>query len=100
MQVRFHSCAGPVTRAWLLVHPSTLSFHLSFAYFLTTLYIRFSISHPTVLHLSRCWCDHTINDLGIYLLRCLCRSEHTAAHDMLQNTIATITSKSGAHVQR
>jgi len=45
---RFLFCVGPVVRAWLLVRPSTPSFHLSSDYFLTTLRIHPGITHPIV----------------------------------------------------
>jgi hypothetical protein len=47
LQAHFCSCACIVVWAWLLAHPSTLSFHLSSAHFLTTFHIPFSISHLT-----------------------------------------------------
>jgi hypothetical protein len=53
-----------------------------------------------VPHFSRCQCGHTINDLGIHLLHCTCKSECTIAHDTLWNIVATIMSKSGVHKQR
>jgi hypothetical protein len=52
VRVHLHSCANTLRKAWLLVHPNTFSFCLSFAYFLTTLYIYLNITHPTILHLS------------------------------------------------
>jgi len=58
------------------------------------------VPYPIVSHLSWCQYDHIINDLGIHLLCCLCRSEFTVAHDMLRNIIATIAWESGAHIQR
>jgi hypothetical protein len=45
IQTHFHSCASPITRAWVLTRLNTTSFHLSFAHFLTTLHICFSIAH-------------------------------------------------------
>jgi hypothetical protein len=51
-----------------------------------------------VSHFSQCQCSHTIDDLGIHLLHCPCKSERIIAHDMFQDTIATIASQSGAHV--
>ncbi len=98
--ISLHSCASPVTRAWLLIHPSTFSFSLSFAYFFTTFHIHLSISHPTILHLSWCQCGHNINDLGIHLLRCSCKNECIVAHDTFWDTIVAITSESGAHIQK
>jgi hypothetical protein len=83
------------SRAWLLAHPSTCSAH-----FLTTFDICFDISHPTIPHLSRCQCGHTINNLGIHLLYCFCGSEHTSTHDTFWNIVVTVMSKNGAHVQR
>jgi hypothetical protein len=59
-----------------------------------------NIPHPTVPYLLWCKCGHTIDDLGIHLLRHLCENEHTTTHDTLWNTIATIALKSGAHIQR
>jgi predicted PurR-regulated permease PerM len=41
-----------------------------------------------------------MDDLGVHLLRCPCKNERIIAHDMLQNTIVAIASKSGAHIQR
>ncbi len=51
-------------------------------------------------YLSQCQCGHIVNDLGIYLLRCLCGSERTTTHDMLQDTIVVITLESEPHVQK
>jgi hypothetical protein len=87
-----HSRASPTIGAWLLDCPSTLSFWLSFVQFLIAFHIRLSIPHPTIPHLSHCRCGHTINDLGIHLLCCLCESGRIITHDMFQNTVATITS--------
>jgi hypothetical protein len=54
VQAHFHSYASLATRTWLLVCPSTLSFHLSFAHFFTTFSICFNIPHSTIVHFS--WC--------------------------------------------
>jgi len=94
------SCACPVVGAWLLVHPNTLSFHLSFAHFFITLCIRFNIPYPTILHFSRCKCGHIIDDLGIHLRHCSCESERITTHETFWNTIATIILESGTHVQK
>ncbi len=100
MWIRLCSCASPTIGAWLLVYPNILSFHLSSTHFLITLRIHISIPHPMVAHLSWCQCGHTIDDLGIYLLHCPCKSKRITTHDMLRNTIATITLDSGTHVQK
>ncbi len=94
------SYVGPIIGAWLLTHLSTLSFCLSNAHFFTTLHIHIGIPHPIVTHFSQCQCGHTIDDLGIHLLRCLCKSERTTTHDTFRDTIATIASKNETHVQR
>jgi hypothetical protein len=88
-----------IIEAWLLAHPNTFSFHLSFTHLLTTLRIHLSISHP-VVHFSWCQCDQTIDDLDIHLLHCLCRNEHTANHNTFRDIVTTIVSKNGVHVQR
>jgi hypothetical protein len=98
VRARLHSCAGPTTGAWLLACLSTPSLCLSSTHFLTTLCICLNISHLIAPHLSQCQCCHTINDLGIHLLCCSCENDCTTTHDTLQNTIATIASKSGAHI--
>jgi hypothetical protein len=89
---------GPVAGVLLLTCFNTLSFHLSSAHLFTTLHICLDISHPMVAHLSRCKCGHTINDLGIHLLHCLCESECIVTHDTLSNSIAIVMSKSGVHL--
>jgi len=94
----FRSRVGPTTGAWLLVRFNTPSFHLFSAHFLTTLCIQ-SIPHLIVLHISWCYCGHTIDDLGIHLLCFPCKNEHTATHDTFQDTIVVIASKTGIHVQ-
>ncbi len=94
------SCVSPTTRAWLLVHPRTPLFCLFSAHFLTTSHIFISIYHILqfcIFHNAKC--GHTIDDLGIHLLHCLCENEHIATHDTLQDTIAAITSKNEVHVQ-
>jgi hypothetical protein len=48
----FRSYASLVIRAWLLAHPSTPSFYLYSAHFLTTFHICLGIPHPIVPHLS------------------------------------------------
>jgi hypothetical protein len=100
MQTHLCSCACLVARAWLLGFFSTLSLCLSSAHFLIALCIHFSISHPTILHLSQCQCDLTIDDLGIHLLRCSCGNEHITTCHTLQNTITTITLETGTHIQK
>jgi hypothetical protein len=82
MRTCLRSCVGPTTRAWLLTCPNTFSFHLSSTHFLKTLHICVNIPHPIVLHFSQCQRGHTINNLGIHLLHCLCRNEHNVTHDM------------------
>jgi hypothetical protein len=99
MQACHRSCASQTTMTWLLAHPNTISFRLSFAHFFITFCLRLSIPHPRVPYLSRCQCGHTINDLGIHLLCCPCGREHTVTRDMLQNTIAAITLEKGIHIQ-
>jgi len=94
------SCVGPVARAWLLACFSTLSLCLSSTHFLIALCIRFNISHPTILHLSQCQCDLTIDDLGIHLLCCSCGNEHITTHHTFQNAITTIALETGTHIQK
>jgi len=98
MQTHLCSYVGPIERAWLLACFSTFSLCLSSTYFLITLCIRFGISHPTILHLSQCQCDLTIDDLGIHLLRCSCGNECITIHHTLQNTITTMTLEIGTHI--
>jgi hypothetical protein len=100
MQTHLHSYVGLVTGAWLLARVSTPSFRLSFAHFFIALYIHLNILHPIILHLSRCQCGHTIDDLSIHLLHFPYGNKHTSTHDTLWNIVVTIASKSGAHVQR
>jgi hypothetical protein len=66
MQARFYSCASKGASVWLLVHPTTPTFHLSSTHFFTTLHINLNLQYPTVAHLSWCQCGHTINDLSMY----------------------------------
>ncbi len=93
------SCAGPTIGAWFSTCPSTPSFYLSSTYFFITFRIRFGIPHHIFLHFSRCQFGDTIDDLGIHLLCCSCGSERIVAHDMFQDTIATIAAKTRAHIQ-
>jgi hypothetical protein len=95
-----HSNIGPTIGAWLLVFPSTPSFHLSCTHFFTTLYIHLSIPYPTIPHVLQCQCGHTIDDLNIHLLRFLCGNEHIIAHDTFWHIVATITSESKTQIQR
>ncbi len=53
-RTHFHSCVGLGASAWLLVRPTTPTFHLSSTHFLTTLRICLGLPHPIVVHLS--WC--------------------------------------------
>ncbi len=95
MRTHFRSCAGPRVSIWLLVCLTTPTFCLFAAHFLITLHTHFGLPHPMVAHLSRCQCDHTINNLGIHLLWCFCHSECTIAHNTLQDIITTIVLESG-----
>jgi hypothetical protein len=79
---------------------TTPSFCLSLVHFLTTFHIYLDTSHPTIPHLSQCQCGHTINDLGIHLLCCLCESEHTTTHDTFRNIVVIIASHNGVHVKK
>jgi len=88
----------PNNKGLVISHPNTPSFLLPSTHFLITLRIHLGIPHPIVVHLSQCQCVHTINDLGIHLLHCPCENEHIVTHDTLQNIIAIIASKNGAHV--
>ncbi len=100
MWAHLHSCVGPTIGTWLLVHPSTLSFHLSSTHFLIAFHIRLGIPHLTIMHISWWQCGHTIEDLCIHLLHCPCDSECIAAHDTFRNIVVAISLESGAHVQR
>jgi len=60
----------------------TIFFCLSLVHVFTTLRTRLDLPHPTVAHLSRCQCGHTIDDLNTHLLWCPCGNEHTT-HDTL-----------------
>ncbi len=64
--------------------------------------ISYSFQYITsyIPYFSQWQCGHTIYDLGIHLLHCPCKNEHTIAHDTLQDTVVTIMSESGAHVQK
>ncbi len=52
IQTRICSCAGLGASAWLLTCPTTLTFDLFLAHFLTTLRTYFGLPHPMVAHLS------------------------------------------------
>jgi len=54
MGTYFYSCEGPGASVWLLVHPTTPSFHLSLAHFIMALHTRLGLPHPMVAHLSQC----------------------------------------------
>ncbi len=90
------SCVSPTTRTWLFVRPNTFSFRLSSTHFLITLRIHLGIPHPMVAHLSWCQCGCTIDDLGIYLLHCPCKSEHITTHD----NFVIITLDNGTQIQK
>jgi hypothetical protein len=85
---------------WLLTCFSTASFHLSSTHFLTSFHICLSIPHLTMSHLLWCRCGHTINDLGIHLLRCMCGRERTAGNDTFQGTIVIIALGSEPHIEK
>ncbi len=68
MGTYFFPCASPRVGAWLLIHPTTLAFHLFSTHFRTTLHIRFILSHLMVDHLSQCQCGHAIENSGTHLL--------------------------------
>ncbi len=80
MRAHLRSCVGPRVSTWLLVRPTTPTFHLSSTHFLTTLHTRLGLPHPIITHFSRCQCGHTISDLGAHLLWCPCGSECMIAH--------------------
>jgi hypothetical protein len=100
VQACLHFCVGLVARAWLLAHLITPSFYLSSAHCFITLHIRFNVPHLTILDISQSQCGHTIDDLGIHLLCCLCKSERIATHDTLRDTIEAIALECGIHIQR
>jgi hypothetical protein len=52
-----------------------------------------------IAHLSRCYCDHTIDDLGTHLLLCPCGNEHTTTHNTFRNIGTTIVLENGTYVQ-
>ncbi len=68
--------------------------------FIISFPICFNIPHPIVTHISRCKYGHTIDELGIHLLCCLCGNEHTTNHDMIQDIVIAITFENGAHMQK
>jgi hypothetical protein len=100
VRAHLHFYVGPTSGAWLLVHPNTLSFRWSSTHFLITLCIRFDIPHPIVPYFSWFQCGHTIDDLGIHLLHCMCENGRITTHDILQDTVAIITLESEAHVHK
>jgi len=86
-------CVGLAVGVWLLAHLNTPLFSLSSTHFLRTFRIRLDITHPIITHFSWCQCDHTIYNLGIHLLHCLCKNECTTTHDTFQDTVVTIALK-------
>ncbi len=91
---------GLGAHTWLVTRPTTPTFHLSSAHFLIELNTRLGLPHPTMAHLSWCYCGHTIDNLGTHLLRCPCGNECTTIHNTFQNIVATIALENGTHVQR
>ncbi len=85
---------------WLLIHPTTPTFHLSSTHFLTTLQTHLDLLHPIIAHFSHCQRGLAIDGLGVHLFWCLCMGEHTASHNILQDTVTTITLENVAHIQR
>jgi hypothetical protein len=98
MWTHLHSCVDIRASAWLLTRPTTPSFHLSLAHFLTTLHPHLGLPHFIVAHLSRCHCGHTIDDLSTHLFWCLYRSECTTTHSTLWDIVIAFALESGAHV--
>ncbi len=84
--------------AWLLVHPTTPTFHLSSIHFLIALCTYLGLPLPTMAHLSWCQRGHTIDNLGTHLFWCLCGNECTLAHNTLQDIVATIILENGTYV--
>jgi len=100
MRTCLHLCASLRAGVWLLIHPTTPTFHLSPTHFLTSLHTHFGLPHPTMAHLSWCQCGHTINNLGTHLLQCPYGNECTTTHNTLRDVIATIALENGTHVQK
>jgi hypothetical protein len=88
----------PTIGVWLLVHPITFAFCLSLVHFFTMLCTHLGLPHPTIAHLSRYQCGHTIDDLIIHLFQCPCENEHITTHDTFQNTITIIVVENGTQV--
>lgn len=95
-----HLCASPRAGVWLLIHPTTPTFRLSPTHFLTSLHTHFGLPHPTMAHLSRFQCGHTLDNLGTHLLWCPYGNERTTTHNTLRDVIATIAWENGTHVQK
>ncbi len=75
------SCVGLIVDTWLLACPIAHIFHLSLVHLLITLHTYIGFPNPIIAHMSRCQCEHTINDLGIHLFRWLYWNKHTTSHD-------------------
>ncbi len=89
-----------MANAWLLIHPTTLAFHLLSAHFLTTLHTCFGLPHLIVAHLSWCHSGHTIDNLNTHLFRCPYGSECIIVHNTLWYIVITIVLESKTYVQR
>jgi len=77
----------------------SFSYHISIlSIIFITLCTHLSLSHLIVAHLSRCRCDHTIDNLSIHLLQCPCENECIATHYTLWDTITTIVLENGTHI--
>jgi hypothetical protein len=82
-QACFYSCVGLGASVWLLAYPTTPTFYLSSAHFLTTLHTCLGLPHPIVANLSWCQCGHTIDNLDTHLFWCPCGSDHITTHNTL-----------------
>ncbi len=83
MRACLRSHAGPTIGAWLLIHPSTPLFWLSFVQFFIAFRIRLGISHPTIPHLSHCQCGlPSMIWVSTCFVACVCDSGRITTHDM------------------
>jgi hypothetical protein len=98
MRANLRSCAGLKVGVWLYARPTTLTFRVSLTHFLITLCTYLGLPHPTIAHLSRCQCGHTIDDLSTHLFQCPCGNERTSAHQTLRNIVVTIALESETRV--
>ena len=99
-QARIRSTTGAGAGHRLQATPLLPSLRFPAPLFATALRLRLGLPHPCLATYAACLCGHSLDPLGIYLLRCARKDERTSPHDSGRDAIYCIIRDSRQHAHR